>query len=240
MLKHMLTSALGAGLAAGILAALLHFAFVQNLILQAERYETGAAVHFAGVATGHGQGEGHADGDGHDPAAAVAGDNPDRQRNALTAVFHVVVQVAYALLLVAGFGIARAFGREVTAGEGLIWGVAGFAAVQLAPAMGLAPDLPGTPGAALQARQFWWAMTALCTAGGLALLGLGRSAAMAAAGAALVALPHLIGAPQAGDYGGVAPPELASAFAARILGTGLLAWAVLGWVAGRLWSAPAP
>ena len=40
----MLTSALGAGCAAWLLAAVLHFAFVQEYILLGETYETGAAV----------------------------------------------------------------------------------------------------------------------------------------------------------------------------------------------------
>ncbi len=242
MLKHMLTSALGAGLAAGILAAFLHFAFVQGLILEAERYETGEAVHFAGVAPG---GHDHAGSEAPDQAEAeaadhdhaAAGEEPSAlERNGLTVVFHVTVQVAYALLLVAGFGLARALGREVTAREGLLWGIAGFAALQLAPAMGLAPELPGTPGAELQARQVWWAMTVAASAGGLALLAFGRGAGLAAAGVVLLALPHVIGAPEPEAFAGVAPPELASAFAARALGVALASWAALGWVAGRLWS----
>lgn len=242
MLKHMLTSALGAGLAAGLLAAVLHFAFVQPLILQAERYETGEAVHFAGAeaAGAHDHGTGHEEGDGHSHGPeAAAGGGGDAARNGLTVVFHVVLQVAYGLLLVAGFGVARALGREVTAREGVLWGIAGFAALQLAPALGLAPDLPGTPRGELQARQVWWAMTVAATAGGLALIAFGRGVGLVAAGVALLALPHLIGAPQAEGYAGVAPPELAAAFAARVLAVGLAVWAVLGWVAGRLWSAPA-
>jgi hypothetical protein len=49
MFQKMLTSALGAGCAAWLLAAVLHFAFVQKYILLGEEYETGAAVHFAGA-----------------------------------------------------------------------------------------------------------------------------------------------------------------------------------------------
>jgi hypothetical protein len=50
MIQRMLTSALVAGCAAWLLAAVLHFAFVQKYILLGEEYETGAAVHYAGVA----------------------------------------------------------------------------------------------------------------------------------------------------------------------------------------------
>ena len=59
-------------------------------------------------------------------------------------MFSVLVYVAYALILVAGFGLARIYGHAITAREGMLWGIAGFASFQLAPAMGLAPELPGT------------------------------------------------------------------------------------------------
>lgn len=50
MIRNMVSSALAAGVAAWLLAALLHFAFVQKFILLAEDYESGAAVHFGGLA----------------------------------------------------------------------------------------------------------------------------------------------------------------------------------------------
>ena len=50
MIQRMLTSALVAGGVAGLFAALLHFAFIQDKILLAEQYEAGALVHFTGAA----------------------------------------------------------------------------------------------------------------------------------------------------------------------------------------------
>lgn len=241
MIRNMLTSALGAGLVAGILAAILHFAFLQNLILTGEAYESGAVVHFGGIAEAHDHaaaGHDHGTEAGHDHSdhehGAAAG---DLQRNGLTVVFYILTQVSFALLLVAGFGLARIFGHQVTARDGILWGIAGFAALQLAPAMGLPPELPGTAAADLGARQLWWTGTVAATAGGLALLAFGRGTVMALAAVALVALPHVIGAPLPEGYSGVAPPELAGSFATRALGVGLAVWAILGWTAGRLWSA---
>ena len=49
MIQRMLASALIAGFAAGLLAAVLHFALIQELIFLGEKYETGALVHFAGA-----------------------------------------------------------------------------------------------------------------------------------------------------------------------------------------------
>ncbi|MFO1201376.1 MAG: CbtA family protein [Tabrizicola sp.] len=234
----MLTSAIGAGCAAWLLAAVLHFAFVQKYILLGEEYETGAAVHFAGVAPAedHAAAEvGHshdASANDHDEGVAAS----PLSRNLWTAIFFGLVYVAYAMILVAGFGLARACGKVITAREGLIWGVAGFAAFQLAPAMGLAPELPGTLAADLGARQVWWWGTAAATAAGLGLIAYGRGAAMVALGAVVLAIPHAIGAPELVGFSGVAPPEVAAAFSARVLGAGLAAWALMGWVAGALWA----
>ena len=50
MIQRMLTSAVVAGGVAGLLAALLHFAFLQDKILLAEQYEAGALVHFTTAA----------------------------------------------------------------------------------------------------------------------------------------------------------------------------------------------
>lgn len=257
MFKRMFVSAVVAGGAAGFLAAALHFAFLQDRILLAEKYESGELTHFqVQVAeTGHAMTEaaghdhgvtGEADHDhsaaepsaeaeeGHDHHHEPAGDS--LLRNGRTVLFDVLVYVGFAMLLLAGFGAAEATGRRIGPAQGVLWGLCGFAAIQLAPAMGLAPELPGTPAAALEARQLWWWATALCTAGGLGLLAFGRTALLVGAGLALLALPHLIGAPQADGYAGVAPPELAAEFAARALGIGAIAWAFLGWLAARLWS----
>ena len=58
----------------------------------------------------------------------------------------------------------------------------------------------------------------------------------AAFAVALLAAPHIIGAPVPDGFNGTAPPEVAGAFAARVLGVGLMVWAVLGWVAGFIWA----
>lgn len=257
MIQRMLTSALVAGCAAWLLAAVLHFAFVQKYILLGEEYETGAAVHYAGVAPATGAAatdahshdataeEGHshdatAD-EGHDSAEA-AHDHGDGEevstftRNLWTTVFFGLVYVAYALILVAGFGLARTYGKTITAREGLLWGVAGFAVFQLVPAMGLAPELPGTLAADLGERQVWWWGTAAATAIGLGLLGYGRSLVTTALAVILLAAPHVIGAPELEGFSGVAPPEVSAAFAARVLGVGLAVWALMGWVAGFIWA----
>jgi len=169
----------------------------------------------------------------HDHASAT---QSDLQRNAFTALFMVLVHVSYAMLLVAGFGLADSVGIKVGADQGLLWGLAGFVAFQMAPAIGLAPELPGTVAAELGARQIWWWGTAAVTVLGFALLAYGPKPWGVVAAIALLAAPHVIGAPQPEGFHGVAPPEVAAVFTARVLATGMAAWAVMGWLAGRLWA----
>jgi cobalt transporter subunit CbtA len=252
MIQRMLASAVFAGVAAGLLAALLHFSFVQSYILLGERYESGAVTHFAGAAPaagGHGiaVGQGGAAGatvaQDHGTAAghehAAPGERSGLMRDGLTVLFMALVYVGYGLLLVAGFALADRFGHRVTARDGLLWGIAGFVAFQLMPAMGLSPELPGTMAADLTARQVWWLGTAICTAAALGLIGYGRGWIAYALAVVLLAVPHIIGAPGVEHFAGPAPPEVAAAFAARALGVGLVAWAVLGWLTARLWDGKA-
>jgi cobalt transporter subunit CbtA len=254
MINRMLPSALFAGFAAGLLAVLLQFVFVEKLILLAEDYETGARVHFAGVMSA--DGHDHSATEAVDPDAAPAAaegaepatDGHDHQheageeasplkRHALTVLFAALTYTGFALVLVAGFASAEmAVGHRPDLKAGLLWGLAGFAAFQLAPAVGLEPELPGTMAAALENRQIWWAGTAIATGGGLALLAFGRGVPACIGGLVLLALPHVIGAPELEGFSGSAPPELASKFAARSLAVGLVAWLALGAIAARLWT----
>ena len=243
MTKRMVTSAVFAGFAAGLIAVLLHFAFVQKLILLSEQYEAGTLTHFAGGAEPHShdtaatQVEGAAEsGHDHGPHSHEDSAASDLQRNGLTALFMILVYTGYALVLTAGFAAAEMWGRKIGPSEGLLWGIAGFAAFHLAPAMGLAPELPGTVAADITARQIWWWSTVLATGGGIALLAYGRQVWAFGLAGALLAAPHVIGAPQIEGYFGMAPPEVAAAFATRVLGAALVVWAALGWIAGHFWA----
>ena len=121
---------------------------------------------------------------------------------------------------------------------------AGFVVAALAPARSAClPELPGCHGGGA------WCPANLVAAHGFNhMTGAGlwclaywqrRRYLLRVAGLVLVALPHLLGAPQAGRrLGGTAPPELAAQFATASLdhGIGLLAHSRLG---GRLraWAA---
>jgi cobalt transporter subunit CbtA len=226
MTKHLLTSAVFAGLTAGLIAAVLQYFLVVPVLMEGELYETGARIHFS--LTGLPESE--------------AGSSmiwADPMRHLGTFAMDLITFTGFALILVAGFAIASRFGHQITQTSGLIWGFAGFAAVHLAPAMGLPPELPGTIAAELAPRQLWWIGCVIFTAAGIASLGYGRGPMWPVVGVALILAPHIMGAPRLDTYFGLGPAELGSLFAARSLGVAAVAWAVMGAVAGRVWSAAA-
>ena len=222
MTRNLLTSALFAGVAAGLIAALLQFTFVIPALLEGELYESGARVHF--VTQGTPQSE-----------RGSPGLGGDLGRHAMTVGFSVITYVGFALILLACMVLAQRRGTAITPRSGLIWGVAGFIAIALAPAVGLPPELPGTPAADLAARQTWWLGTVVATAVGLGLIAFARGA-LPLLGIALIAAPHLIGAPITPDYTGIAPPELAAHFVTLSLGASAAAWAILGSFTAWFWT----
>lgn len=248
-MKHMLSSALVAGFAAGLLCALLQFLLVQPKILLAERYEAGELVHFQGIASAEDRAAGHdhaahdmdmtAAEAGHDHEEAGhthgAGAEPGANRQALTVLFAVLTYCGYALALVAGMNLADQVGIKLGLSQGILWGLAGFMAFQMMPALGLQPDLPGTPTSDLGARQIWWAATAAATVVGLWFAAYGTELWQRAAGVVILAAPQIWGAPDLASFGGIAPPELAASFTARSLAVGMITWATLGGLVVTLW-----
>lgn len=221
MTRNLLTSAVFAGIAAGLFAALLQFVFVIPLLLEGELYETGQRLHFA--TNGSPQSDRGAPGIG-----------TDMSRHGMTVAFNMVTYVGYGLILLALMTFAERRGYAADARTGLVWGLAGFLAIQLAPALGLPPELPGTPAAQVAPRQVWWAATILCSGAGLGLITFARGL-LPLAGVALLALPHIIGAPHLDTYWGTAPPELAAHFVTLSLGVAAAGWASLGFLCGWFW-----
>ncbi|MET0314111.1 MAG: CbtA family protein [Hansschlegelia sp.] len=212
---------LGAGL---VLTVLQHFG-TQPLIVQAEVIEQANAAkaeaapheHAAGAADHH-----------HEEGAWEPADGAERF--GWTLVANIVTGVGFALLLVA---VSELKGGLASWREGLLWGLAGFLVFTLAPSVGLPPEAPGVEGAPLMDRQIWWVATAVATAVGLALIVYGRSPLLAFAAIALIAAPHVIGAPQPSEPPAI-PHDLEHGFVVAVIVTGFLFWATLGTLAGAL------
>src|SRR5690606_6047678 len=112
--------------------------------------------------------------------------------------------------------------------NGVIWGLGGFLALQLAPAFGLPPELPGMPAADIVARQAWWIATALATGAGMLAIAKLRNWTGIVIAVVLIAAPHVVGAPAAPHEPSAVPAHLATAFAAASLATGAVFWLIAG------------
>ena len=221
--RSIVFSAALAGLIVGVVISIAQFFGTVPLIQQSEVYERKAV---AGTPPA-----------GHDHASAANEQDkvhshesewqPEEglQRNAFTVAANILTAIGFALLLTGVYAIR---GRQVTWREGLLWGLAGFVVFTAAPGLGLPPELPGMAVAELTARQTWWIATAAATAGGLGLLAFRPAAWAAVVGLALIALPHLIGAPLAPESHSEVPAALAHRFIVVVTLTSLLFWALLG------------
>src|SRR5438128_4164073 len=118
--------------------------------------------------------------------------------------------------------------------EGLLWGLAGYATFCLAPTMGLPPELPGTAAADLLQRQTWWAGTAASTAVGIALIVFGKHWLLKILGVAILAVPHIIGAPQPQVHSSLAPEALEAQFKIASQLTNAAFWLALGLISAWL------
>lgn len=219
LVTRIFLAAVLAGAIAGVLMTVMQQVAVFPMIFEAETYEVaGDGAEAGGAAVGE-----HA-AQGTEAWAPTDG----LERTIYSGLANVVAAVGFGLLLVVGFALRG----TVDWRRGALWGLAGFAAVNLAPALGLPPELPGAAAAELGARQVWWLSTVVLTAGGLALVAFAGRLPVKALGAALLVAPHIVGAPQPVEHGGLAPAELEQAFIYVSLATNAVFWILLGALAG--------
>lgn len=220
MLRRMLITGLAAGVAAGLLITLVQQIRVAPLIAEAERYE------LAGLA------EKPAAGNSRNSARDGFRDSP-LGRLMVTAAVNMLIAVGFGLLLAAAFSL---HGREPSLARGMVWGVAGYVVFVAAPALGLPPELPGTPAAGVQARQIWWLGTVAAALVGLCLIFLTHRLWLRFLGGFLATLPHALGAPHPPELAPPPYPEgLGTEFVLASLATSLIFWLLLGAFSGWLY-----
>lgn len=237
MIRNLFAAALLAALCAGLVTAAIQHFRVTPIILHAETFEgEGGHSHgSAAVGADHEHAQGTAE-HTHDVVAATEAEPAEWapqdgfERTAYTTLATVLAAAGFALVIGA---ISMFANIPVTFANGFLWGIAGFLAFSLAPAYGLAPELPGMPAAEVFPRQLWWAGTALATGGAILLLAKTRAGWAFAVAAALVIIPHIVGAPVAPDEPSGVPAHLATEFAAVTLGTALVFWLLLGSLFGK-------
>jgi len=238
MLRTMVFSAFGAAIAVCVAVSALQFFTTEPLILHAEEFESGAGADSpAGgegsseAASNHDDGYVHADAGGHVHDAEAWAPTDGVERAAYTALANLVIGFAVSLILLGGMALK---GDPIDARRGLLWGAAGFAAVALLPALGLPPELPGTPAADLVARQLWWLGAAAASAAGIALIAFARLWPWKAVGVALLVAPHVVGAPAPASHAVAYPGALAGEFVVASLVVSALLWSLSGFAAGWL------
>ncbi len=217
MFKRIVMAGGLAGLAAGLLLTALQALQVVPIILTAETFEHEAATETAGHAHGVGEVGGRHHRAGWAPADGL-------ERAVFTGIANIGTAVGFGLLLTAAFALRE----RVTLPQGALWGLAGFGVFFVAPSLGLLPELPGAEAAALAERQAWWLVTIVCTGCGFALIFLTRNWGMRSAGALLLVVPHLIGAPEPQFHGGAAPASLADRFVVATTIANAVFWVSLG------------
>jgi cobalt transporter subunit CbtA len=233
MLSRILAVGLLAGLVAGLLVAVLQQVTTTPLIVAAEVFETKAADQTAATAQkvhDHGPHDhgGHEHG-GHDEGWKPADGLP---RLFYTSLATIVTAVGLALALLAAMVVA---GEEIDERRALAWAIAGFVAFGLAPAAGLAPELPGSAAAELAARQIWWVGTGCATAIAIWMFLKTEKAVLRVLALAVLLAPHVIGAPQPAEFESRVPAELAAQFTALSLTVQACLWLLVGIAIGLLW-----
>jgi cobalt transporter subunit CbtA len=222
LFQRIFFAAVLAGLLAGIAMAAVQQWRVVPLIVEAEVFEAAAAHTHDAAAAAH----------EHEPE--VWAPQGGAERIAYTVLADLLAATGFALVLAA---VSLLAGIEITVRNGVIWGLGGFLAFQLAPAFGLAPELPGMAAADLATRQVWWWGTAIATGAGVLVVAKFRNVIALGIAAVLILLPHIVGAPAAPDEPSTVPARLAAEFAATSLATGAVFWLsagpLLGWFSER-------
>ena len=212
LLGRILLPAIIAGLVVGAFLTGLQHIEVIPLIYEAETFEYQASSSHT-----------------HD-ADEVENWAPDDglERTAYTLLANIIATIGFGLLLSVAFVVLVAKGHAVAWHAGLLWGLAGFAIFNFAPALGLPPELPGSESAVLEGRQGWWILTVFLTALGLGLIAFTRPLYLRALGGVALIIPHLIGAPAPDHHGSLAPEEIAERFVYASLATSAAFWLALG------------
>ena len=161
------------------------------------------------------------------PGAAV--DGPSLLETFLA---NAVTGVGFGFLLLGAIAMA---GRPVDFRRGLIWGVGGFFAFALLPALGLPPKPPGVPGPPLAEAQTWWLLCIVLSAVGLLIGAFSKRWAGRIFALALIVAPHVWGAPPV--FGTIDPALQAMMLEFRLasLTTSAIFWSVLGGTAGLVY-----
>lgn len=230
-LRSIVFAATLAGIVAGGAVSAIQLFGTSPLILKAEVYEKSEPTVQSNLSTQPSVDvHDHSDMSAHEHGDSAWEPEDGAERIAFTVVANILTAIGYSLVLTALISLR---GKPVTAREGILWGLAGFASVMLAPMLGLPPELPGMPAGPLEARQLWWFGTAIATAAGVGLASFQRKPWAVLLAIVLIMAPHIVGAPPAPAEGhALAPESLERQFVFAAVLTSLAFWLMVGPLSG--------
>lgn len=250
LFRRIIFAALLVGGLSGMLLSAVQRWQVIPIIDAAEQFESARTTLAVGASGDMAAGQSHSHGDAshsHDHEAEAWAPGDGLERIAFTVLSNVLAAFGFALMMMTAMAIVVRqqvlAPRRVTAKldwrYGLLWGVAGYLVFFVAPSLGHPPEIPGMVSAPLGSRQAWWLLAAGSTAVGLAALAFVRSP-WRWSGLVLLALPHVLGAPESGMSPFVGfPAEMVTEMArlsqqfvwATVLANGVF-WLALGGLSG--------
>lgn len=204
MFSKTIYSAVLIGVVAGLILSLGQALLVNPIIFEAESYEVvspppvvtdaeagqtmGSATHHHGTASTSAVDDELTQ---HEPWSPADG----AERSGWTLGANLSVGIGFAAIMLALMSQLQLMNvTRLSALKGSLWGLAGFAAVFVAPGIGLPPEIPGIEAAALESRQGWWLFAVVSVGVGLLVLGFARGWYKLLA-FALLALPYLVHIP---------------------------------------------
>lgn len=232
MIGRIVLATLLAGMLAGLVLAGIQHVRLTPLILKGEVFEKAADPAAAAIA------------DANKPCAEkmagmkMCADDGRNEWEPAEGLQRTLFTTGASLLAGAGFaamlaGVSLLSGIPITKANGLIWGLCGFLAVAVAPAVGLPPEVPGMPVADLLNRQVWWVGTIAATGAGIYLIAIRPEFWAKLLAVVLIALPHIVGAPIAPATPTTVPPALAAEFVAASIAAAAVFWCVMGLILGH-------
>ncbi len=189
LLRDLVYYALLIGVLSGVVVTVVQFWQVIPIIQSAESFEDQAVVSVSVADGATTQGHSHSH-QSWAPSEGVERTFWTFLSNSFTAAGFAMLLLSIMLFVyrnkqIAAFNLKRA----------LYWGGAGYLVFFLAPSVGMPPEIPLANVAPVEVRQLWWLLAVVCTAAGLASLVFIKMPWRLIAPPLLIALPHLIGAP---------------------------------------------
>ncbi len=141
--RRIIYTALFVGCIAGLLLSAAQIITVNPILFAAEAFESEKPVNES-VAHLHDDGHSHHHGEGWAPEDGV-------ERTGFTIFSNISAGIGFAAMLLALMSQVQCQGfTQLSVSKGVLWGLGGFVAVFVAPAIGLPPEIPGIEAAALE------------------------------------------------------------------------------------------